>query len=262
MANNFNHGYLDYPIYAFSKNYQHGHVEEWHQHDRIQLIHTLTGVLRVETDAGIWICPPGRGVWIPALQPHALHIHGDVKARGIFIEHLSRANFMNICRVVNISPLLKELINTALCIHDKIQPHGRDERVFELILDELQWLETLPFQLPEAQSPAMIQLCHAVRQSLSDTWTLEDVAKTMHMSSKTFTRQFQKETAMSFAQWIRQAKLIQAMVELCNYKPILQIALDLGYESPSAFSAMFKRETGMTPSEYLIQFQSSESASP
>ena len=32
--------------------------------------------------------------------------------------------------------------------------------------------------------------------------------------------------------------------------PILAVALDLGYDSPSAFSAMFKREFGLPPSQY------------
>ena len=48
---------------------------------------------------------------------------------------------------------------------------------------------------------------------------------------------------------------MQAMTDLALHKSILTIALDLGYDSPSAFSAMFKRETAMTPSEYITQFE-------
>ena len=48
-----------------------------------------------------------------------------------------------------------------------------------------------------------------------------------------------------------QAKLLQALTDLEMRKPILNIALDLGYESPSAFSYMFKRQMGMTPTEYM-----------
>jgi AraC-like DNA-binding protein len=33
-------------------------------------------------------------------------------------------------------------------------------------------------------------------------------------------------------------------------RPILSVALDLGYESPSAFSAMFRRELGAPPSRF------------
>ena len=44
MGNHYDHGFLDYPIYAFTENYSHGHIEDWHSHERIQLIHTLSGV--------------------------------------------------------------------------------------------------------------------------------------------------------------------------------------------------------------------------
>lgn len=258
MGTEFQHGYQHYCVYAFSQNYQHGHVENWHQHDRIQLIHTLSGVIRVQTHAGTWICPPGRGLWIPAQQPHALIIHGNVKVRGVLLEDLGHENFDKHCRVVNITPLLRELMNAALSIMSKIEVNTRNARLLALILDELNWLETLPLQLPEAQSPTLIQLCQTVRQSLAYDWNLGEAAKLLHMSTKTFSRQFQKETLMSFAQWLRQAKLMHAMLELCMQRPITQIALDLGYESPSAFSAMFKRETAMTPSEYVLQFKYNE----
>ena len=48
---------------------------------------------------------------------------------------------------------------------------------------------------------------------------------------------------------------MQAMIDLSMQKSILNVAIDLGYDSPSAFSAMFKRETGLTPTEYLQQLK-------
>ena len=254
MGKNFKHGFLDYPVYAFSENYPHGHIEDWHSHDRIQLIHTLTGVIRVQTHEGIWITPPGRGVWIPAHKPHALLISGDVKARGVFIDSLARADLIQQCRVVTIPPLLRELINTAQNIHEQIQPFSRNERILELILDEVRCLYDLPFNLPEPKQASLLALCVTIRTQLNDVWNIETAAQHVHMSSKTFSRHFYKETGLNFSQWLRQAKLLHAMIELALNKPVLNIALDLGYDSPSAFSAMFRREMGMTPSEYVQQF--------
>lgn len=255
MGQDFQHGYADYPIYAFSKNYPHAHVEAWHCHERIQLIHTLSGVLRVQTEEGIWICPPGRGVWIPAQKQHALQISGQAKVRGVLIAPFSRADLTDQCLVVSIPPLLSALMNAAMQIKSMVLPHSRDERLLELILDEVRWLPSLPFNLPEPQTPSLVQFCQHLREHLHQSWPLEYAAAQLHMSSKTLARYFQKETGMSFAQWLRQAKLMQAMTELALNKPILSIALDLGYDSPSAFSAMFKREMAMTPSEYMAQFE-------
>ena len=256
MGKNFKHGFLDYPIYAFSENYPHGHIEDWHSHDRIQLIHTLTGVIRIQTHEGIWIIPPGRGVWIPAHKPHALLSSGDVKARGVFIEDTLQHDIQNECRVVAIPALLRELISSAMDIQNEIQPESRNERLLQLILDEVRLLPALAFNLPDPQSPKLQQLCQRIKENLALEWSLEESAQQLHISSKTLARHFQKETGLHFSHWVRQAKLMQAMIDLAMNKPVLNVALDLGYESPSAFSAMFKRETSMTPSDYLKQFSS------
>jgi AraC-like DNA-binding protein len=256
MGKNFKHGFLDYPVYAFSENYPHGHIEDWHSHDRIQLIHTLTGVIRVQTHEGIWIIPPGRGVWIPAHKPHALLSSGDVKARGVFIEDTLQHDIQNECRVVAIPALLRELISSARDIQNEIQPESRNERLLQLILDEVRLLPALAFNLPDPQSPKLQQLCQRIKENLALEWSLEESAQQLHISSKTLARHFQKETGLHFSHWVRQAKLMQAMIDLAMNKPVLNVALDLGYESPSAFSAMFKRETSMTPSDYLKQFSS------
>ncbi|RPE29758.1 AraC-like DNA-binding protein [Acinetobacter sp. BIGb0102] len=256
MGKNFKHGFLDYPVYAFSENYPHGHIEDWHSHDRIQLIHTLTGVIRVQTHEGIWIIPPGRGVWISAHKPHALLSSGDVKARGVFIEDTLQHDIQNECRVVAIPALLRELMSSAMDIQNEIQPESRNERLLQLILDEVRLLPALAFNLPDPQSPKLQQLCQRIKENLALEWSLEESAQQLHISSKTLARHFQKETGLHFSHWVRQAKLMQAMIDLAMNKPVLNVALDLGYESPSAFSAMFKRETSMTPSDYLKQFSS------
>ncbi|OTG95451.1 AraC family transcriptional regulator [Acinetobacter sp. ANC 3832] len=255
MGQNFDHGYLNYPIYAFSENYPHGHIEDWHQHDRIQLIHTLSGVIRVQTEEGLWITPPGRGVWIPATKPHALLISGEVKARGVFIEANIQTDLVNDCRVVVIPALLRELMSSAMSIQTEIQVGSRNERLLKLILDEVRILPSLAFNLPEPQNQKLQQLCKTIKNNLALNWNLEKVAQQLHMSSKTFARHFQKETGLHFSHWLRQAKLMQAMIDLSMQKSILNVAIDLGYDSPSAFSAMFKRETGLTPTEYLQQLK-------
>lgn len=247
----YSHGQLNYSIYAYAQSYADGHMEVTHQHDRIQLLHTLSGVIHVQTAEGIWVIPPSKGIWIPENKEHSITIFGEVEARGIFVDPFARADFNTQCCVVAIPRLLSELINQAVEIKDDILPHTRNERLLELILDELRFLEEIPFQLPEAQSEVLKEICQNIKADLSIVNNLKNIALQYHLSTKTLSRLFQKELNMSFSVWLRQAKLLQALTDLEMKKPILNIALDLGYESPSAFSYMFKREMGMTPTEYL-----------
>ena len=63
-------------------------------------------------------------------------------------------------------------------------------------------------------------------------------------------RLFQSETGLSFAAWRQQARVLEAMGRLGSGAPVTQVALDLGYDSVSAFSAMFRRAAGTSPSAY------------
>ena len=68
--------------------------------------------------------------------------------------------------------------------------------------------------------------------------------------ARTLARRFQSETGLSFGAWRQQARVLEAMGRLGGGAPVTEVAFDLGYESVSAFSAMFHRATGASPSQF------------
>jgi AraC-like DNA-binding protein len=56
---------------------------------------------------------------------------------------------------------------------------------------------------------------------------------------------------MPFREWRQKLRLLHALEKLANDRPVTEIALDLGYETPSAFIAMFRKATGRTPGGYF-----------
>ncbi|WP_426817353.1 AraC family transcriptional regulator [Winslowiella sp. 2C04] len=251
MSATANFTFTTRPLVPYAHDYLHGAVEPKHQHNCAQLIHTLSGVVRVETAQGYWIVPPSRGVWVPAGIEHALHITSQVAARALFIDPLARADLPASCQVVQISPLLRELIISALTLSEDYQPGSRDERIYELILDEIRVMPELPFHLPEPTSTNLTQLCHQVRMRPGENWALELAAERLSISSRTLSRHFKRETGLQFSDWVRRARLMAALTRLAQGESVLRVSLDLGYESHSAFSAMFRRILGVAPSDYF-----------
>ena len=239
------------PLVPFAHDYAHGDAEPWHQHDCAQLLHILSGVVRVETPAGYWVVPPGRGVWLPAGTPHALRITGRVAARTLFIDPLARAWLPVSCQIVQIAPLLRELIVAALDLEERYAPGSRAERIYELILDEIRLLPVLPFGLPEPESPALRRLCQQVRDNPGEAWSSARAALEANISERTLNRRFHQQTSLSWSEWVRRARLMEALVRLARGEPVLRVALDLGYGSHSAFTAMFRRVMGVSPSDYF-----------
>jgi len=239
------------PLIPYAHDYRHGDVEPQHHHNCAQLVHTLTGVVRVETVLGHWIVPPGRGVWLPAGVKHALQMTGEVAARTLFVDPLARADLPASCQVVQISPLLRELIVSALDLPEAYRPASRAERIYELILDEIRVMTELPFSLPEPQSEALLGLCRALRAAPGESWTLENSARRVTVSRRTLARRFYQETGLQFSDWVRRARLMEALTRLARGDSVLAVSLELGYESQSAFSAMFRRILGVAPSDYF-----------
>jgi AraC-like DNA-binding protein len=48
-----------------------------------------------------------------------------------------------------------------------------------------------------------------------------------------------------------QARLLAGIVKLAEGQQVTSVALDVGYESPGAFIAMFKRALGLTQGQYF-----------
>jgi AraC-like DNA-binding protein len=64
-------------------------------------------------------------------------------------------------------------------------------------------------------------------------------------------RLFQAETGMTFGKWRQQLRLLHALRQLAMDRPVTEVALEVGYDSPSAFIAMFRGALGTTPTRYF-----------
>ena len=85
---------------------------------------------------------------------------------------------------------------------------------------------------------------------------LQDVAKEVNMSKSRFSTVFSQTTGQSFTEYLIYLRLNKAkeLLRTTNFKSS-QIAHDTGYNDSHYFSYIFKKNTGMTPSEYRSQYQ-------
>jgi AraC-like DNA-binding protein len=239
------------PLAAMAKDYPDGWVNEWHRHRRAQLVYASSGVMTISTPHGIWVVPPNRALWIPAVTDHRIVMSGRVTMRTLYIEPKAATDFPATCGVVAVSDLLRELILRAVEMPLLYDQKGSDGRLAALILDELRLLPALPLHLPSPQDARLKRLCETVRENPADDRTLEQWGQSTGASARTLARLFRRETGMTFAGWRAQARLLAALSRLGGGQKVTSVALDLGYESPSAFISMFRRHLGVTPSRYF-----------
>ncbi|MFT4172772.1 MAG: helix-turn-helix transcriptional regulator [Rhodocyclaceae bacterium] len=239
------------PVTALASDYPSGGATPRHQHPTVQLIHAVHGVMVVSTDQGQWVVPPTRGLWMPARTDHWIRMVGNVKMRTAFIQPTAAPDLPTECTVLGISPLLRELILAAVEVRVPYAEDSRDGRLMRLLIDEVIHMPTLPLHLPQPSDARLRALCDALSGALDDNTTLAGWAARVGVDAKTIHRLFLRETGMNFSQWRQQARLLAALELLAAGARIVDIALELGYASPTAFATMFRKQFGVPPSAYF-----------
>ncbi|BCL74974.1 AraC family transcriptional regulator [Jeongeupia sp. HS-3] len=242
---------LSQTIVAMQRSYGRGHDSGMHQHRRAQLIYACSGVMRVETAAGNWVLPPQRALWVPPLTPHRVQIASDAEMRTLYVEPAAAPGLPEHCSVLEVSPLLRELILALTALPIVYQPESRASLIATLIIAELRQLPTAPLHLPMPHDPRLLKLCRQVLAHPGRDDRFEQLADRVGASSRTLARRFRDDTGLSFREWRQQARLIHALELLAQGEPLKRLAERLGYASQSAFSAMFRRALGVEPSRYF-----------
>lgn len=217
---------------------------DWHAHPVHQLAWAHRGVLTIATEAGTWVLPPSRALWIPARMPHALGSSGAATTRSLYF----RPPGWTTPTVVAVSELLANLI-----VHLAEAPLADDarRRAEAVVLDLLEPLHatTIAVRMPTDDRAARV--ADALHADPADARTLDAWGQVAGASSRTLARIFLAETGLTFARWRAQLRLAAALPLLANGIPVTTVAHRVGYDSASAFIAAFRRAVGVTPAGYF-----------
>jgi AraC-like DNA-binding protein len=243
---------LPSPVTTLTHDFGDGHVIPDHFHLEDQLVYASRGVMTVRTADGTWVVPPLRAVWIPAKIPHSVVISGSASMRTLYLRaHLVKRLPRN-CRVINVSPLLRELILHA-CGFPRLTRRVRAQaHLIDLIVDQLETVQAIPLQLPSPSDPRAIRVAEALSRDPSDQRSLGQLCRIAGASKRTVERLFQTETNMTLGEWRQQLRLMRSLQLLAAGEKISSVALEAGYSTPSAFISMFRRELGQTPKRYFV----------
>jgi AraC-like DNA-binding protein len=182
---------------------------------------------------------------------HSIRMVGHVRMRTIYVRPDSSLNLPTECAVVAVSTLLRTPILEAVTVQLPYADGSRDDRLMRLLLDEIFQMPVLPLHLPTPSDPRLKVIHVKIKASPDDPNTIAQWARQLRLHPRTIQRLFLDETGLSFTQWRRQARLLAALEMLARGERIVDIALAVGYGSPTAFSTMFRRQFGVSPSSYF-----------
>lgn len=221
-----------------------------HTHAWAQLAYASRGVLRMATPGTTWMVPPSRAIWIPPQVTHEVTIVEDAFLRTLYVDESVIPPGLGDCRVVEVSGLLRE---TIAALDERGIGTARERLLASLALDEITRSAPLPLAVPMPEEKRLRSLCEALLADPASPGSLEDWAAHVGASTRTIARLFRQELGVSFSQWRQQAILARAIPLLNQGRPMAIVAQELGYQSQSAFSAMFRRAFGESPRAFIAR---------
>ena len=221
-----------------------------HIHPYGQLVYASEGLVSVSTPEGGYIVPPQRAVWIPPHFDHGVSFLQSAEFATVFITSEQAQDLPKQYSVIEVSPLLKELIKQASTFSDDYEWNGPEGRLFRTLKDQVSLAPLIDVYLPLPIDTRAVRICNELQNDPSLNLTLEQWGNKVGASSRTLARQFTKQTGMSFKDWRQRLRLQHAIQLLAEGETVSNVALQVGYESVSSFIAFFQQHLGETPGEH------------
>lgn len=238
-------------VYGHHSGLSNQAIREPHSHHWGQLSYPSHGVLDIRTDSAHYVALPQQAVWIPAGIRHGVLRSPYTELCSLYIRSDAAPWRDAQCRVIEVSPLLRELMQSFRQFPEHYDEQGREGRLVSVLLDTLEQAVDCSFKLPWPDEPRLQLLCQELQQQPDDNRSLESWSEQLNVSSKTLSRLFIRHTGLTFRAWRQRLRLFSALPRLERGERVTDVSLACGYDSVSAFIHAFGQQWGKTPSEFF-----------
>jgi AraC-like DNA-binding protein/quercetin dioxygenase-like cupin family protein len=229
------------PVAVMAKEFASGESTSTHSHPRGQLLYAVKGIMVARTAEGAWIVPPRHALWIPPETAHATEMRAAVAMRTVYIRAAEANAIPACCKVIAVSPLLREAILALLDEPILYCEEGRGGALAKLIIGEIESAAAAEFELPLPADKRLVAICGALIENPSLAFDIDGWADRAGLSRRTLTRKFREETGLSFGVWRRRLRALSAAALVSEGAKPDAAARKAGYKSASALIAMMRR---------------------
>lgn len=204
----------------------------------------VEGAVVVVNFLGAWTVPAGCAAWIPARTRFALDPLPRAAMRTLYIDPLRRGADADLS-VLAVSPLLHAIVDH-VCDSPALSATSA-KTLAAVVRDQLPQQRVLPLFVPALTSSLPTRVMDALRSDPAGTPRIHDIAEELGVSPRTLERTFLADAGMPLGEWRQRARISRAVALLAEGMAVKDVALEVGYETASAFVAAFRKYVGSTP---------------
>ncbi len=245
---------------ALEHNFSEGYTFVGESHDFWELAVVLSGTAEVTCDDSVYSLVNGDIIFYPPLCFHNINRVGkngakilniSFSADGIIPDKIKKCIFSlsdsEIRKFEHTFHLMRHFFTT-----DDSNYSGQlaSNRLSALILELSTERSSEERMLFSETVSSYREVVSFMRERICDNLSLSDVAAQKHISVSYIKHLFSRYAGLSPKSFYHQLRLNTAKSFLKSDVPILDIAAKMNFSSSNYFSRWFKKETGLTPSQY------------
>lgn len=237
------------PLSFRTGSYAAGNVFPDHEQPWGELHFALAGVVEVEMAGRRYLSPPHYALWIPPETPHRSWNRGRAEYVSTFIDPEHCRLLPKVPSTLTLSPLLKAILADFAQRNIEVPTTPEDLRLAMVVVDQVRAAAHFESYLPASTDPRLAAVLEALQVDPADRRSLAGWARRLGTTERTLSRHCQSELGMTFSEWRQRLKFVVGLKRIQEGHPVQVIARDLGYANTSAFIAMFRRLTGLSPTQ-------------
>ena len=123
---------------------------------------------------------------------------------------------------------------------------------YSLLLDLSSCIKHINTSVPVQENRLVQQIIAYLEENYAKPVSLDDIARYVKLSKEYMCTLFKQCMQQSIMHYLQSVRISRARIFLLQYpeKKVLDIAKMCGFESPSYFGKIFKKEIGVTPENY------------
>jgi AraC-like DNA-binding protein/ligand-binding sensor protein len=111
------------------------------------------------------------------------------------------------------------------------------------------------------ESPMITRAKNFIEENQAEDLSLTSVARAVNTSTFYFCKMFKKATGLTFTEYLGRVRVEKAKALLLSpHARVSEVAFEVGFQSLSQFNRVFKRITGLSPSEYRARLPKTPAA--
>lgn len=227
----------------------HSSTEETHphQHQHGQILLVEKGILSLTINHEQWTVAQGCLGWIPPGYTHEATMYGDMAGQLIYIDP-PLTHFMPTSPKVGRYDRFQQALIYRLI---ELQTQSSiAQNYFDVLVHEINTLQDFKWSFALPKDHRALKIALQLIQTPEDKCTQEAWAEYGHLSIRTMTRLFKKETGLSFSMWKQIIRLHASLRYLSTGETVSNTAIACGYDNVSFFIKIFKEKLGCTPAEF------------